>query len=228
MSEWHWLWFISPVTLQESAKFTLKHLKLKNTSWIQSETARLCKIELITHKNSIKDAIHPVLDFQCVKNCLTGAQRQIDVDSTWILYRYVEDQISTKFHVLFWCNFADWKIQVISTYFFQCNFDDAKTHVVINFDGRKIRLVSTYFYRCHFAVRNIYVVSTYFFWCNFDGRKTYFVSTQIFWCNFSDQKIHIVFTYFFRCKFDGRKIHVVCAYLFRRNFDGQKFGVVFG
>ena len=34
-----------------------------------------------------------------------GTPRRIDVESTWILHRYVEDQISTNFHV-------------ISTYFF--------------------------------------------------------------------------------------------------------------
>ena len=38
-------------------------------------------------------------------NYPTDTLRQIDVDSTWILHRYVEDQISTNFHV-------------ISTYFF--------------------------------------------------------------------------------------------------------------
>ena len=30
----------------------------------------------------------------------TGTPRQIDVDSTWILRGYVEDQISTNFHVI--------------------------------------------------------------------------------------------------------------------------------
>ena len=30
----------------------------------------------------------------------TGTPRRIDVDSTWILCRYVEDQISTNFHVI--------------------------------------------------------------------------------------------------------------------------------
>ena len=30
----------------------------------------------------------------------TGTPRQIDVDSTWILRQYVEDQISTNFHVI--------------------------------------------------------------------------------------------------------------------------------
>ena len=30
----------------------------------------------------------------------TGTPRQIHVDSTWILRRYVEDQISTSFHVI--------------------------------------------------------------------------------------------------------------------------------
>ena len=30
----------------------------------------------------------------------TGTPRQIDVDSTWIFTEYVEDQISTNFHVI--------------------------------------------------------------------------------------------------------------------------------
>ena len=34
------------------------------------------------------------------KNNPTGTPRRIDMDSTWILRRYVEDQISTNFHVI--------------------------------------------------------------------------------------------------------------------------------
>ena len=35
-----------------------------------------------------------------VVNFPTGTPRRIHVDSTWILHRYVEDQISTNFHVI--------------------------------------------------------------------------------------------------------------------------------
>ena len=103
----------------------------------------------------------------------TGTPHRIHVDSTWILRRYVEDQISTNFHV-------------VSTYFFPCNFT-----------GQKIHVVSTYFFRCNFAGRKIHVVSTYFFRCNFDGRKIHVVSTYFFRCNFDGRNMHIVFTYFF-------------------------------
>ena len=76
-----------------------------------------------------------------------GTPRQIHVDSTWILSRYVEERISTNVHV-------------ISTYSFLCNFD-----------GRKIHVVSTYFFRCNFDGRNMHVVFAYFFRRNFDGQK---------------------------------------------------------
>ena len=76
----------------------------------------------------------------------------IHIDLRWILHRYVEDQISTNFHV-------------ISTYFFRCNFD-----------GKKIHVVSTCFFRCNLDGRKIHVVSTYFFWCNFSRQNIYL------WC----------------------------------------------
>ena len=63
-----------------------------------------------------------------------GTPRQIHVDSTWILRRYVEERISTNFRVIstysFLCNFDGRKIHVVSTYFFRCNFDGRKIHVV--------------------------------------------------------------------------------------------------
>ena len=92
----------------------------------------------------------------------TGAPSRIDVDSTWILRRYVEDQISTNF-------------DVVSTYLFRCNFD-----------GRKIHLVSTYYFRCNFFCRNIHSVCTYFFRRNFDGRITHFVCKLFFRQNFDE------------------------------------------
>ena len=64
----------------------------------------------------------------------TSTPRRIHVDSTSILRRYVEDQISTNFHV-------------ISTYFFPCNFN-----------GRK----STLFPRTFFNVISMVEISTLF------------------------------------------------------------------
>ena len=114
----------------------------------------------------------------------TGSPRRIDVDSTWILRRYVEDQISTSIHVIS-ANFFDGrKIHVVSTYFFRRNFA-----------GQKIHVISTYFFRCNFNGRKIHVVSTYSFRCNFAGRKIQVVSTYFFWCNLSDWNMHVVFTY---------------------------------
>ena len=120
----------------------------------------------------------------------TGTPCRIDVDSTWILRWYVEDQISTnyprRFQVLLRCNFADRKIHVVSTYFFRRNLD-----------GRKIQAVSTYFCRC-----------------NFDGQKIHLVFDMLFFIEISSLS-----TYFFRRSFDGLIIHFVCTYFFRRNFD---------
>ena len=121
----------------------------------------------------------------------TSNRRQFHVDNTWIRRRPNFDEFPRHFHVLFWCNFADRKIHVVSTYFFWCNFND-----------RKIR-----------------VVSTYFFWCNFDGRKIDLASTCFFRCNLFHQNSHCVSTYFFQCNFDGQIIHFFCTYFFRRNFD---------
>ena len=44
----------------------------------------------------------PDMTFSNFKGCLfpTGTPHRIHVDSTWILRRYVEDQISTNFHVI--------------------------------------------------------------------------------------------------------------------------------
>ena len=87
--------------------------------------------------------------------------------------RYVDDQFSTNFRVIF---------RVL----FRCNFD-----------GRKLYVVSTHSFQCYFAGRKIHVVSTYLFWWNFDDRKIHVVSTYFFRCNFDGRKIHVVFTYSF-------------------------------
>ena len=124
----------------------------------------------------------------------TGTPCRIDVDSTWILRWYVEDQISTnyprRFQVLLRCNFADRKIHVVSTYFFRRNFD-----------GRKIQVVSTYFCRCNFDGQKIHLASTRFFRCNFFHRNIqYFYllfSTQFWWPN-NPLCLHILFSTKFR------------------------------
>ena len=56
----------------------------------------------------------------------------IDVDSTWTLLQYVEDQIQTNFNVI-----STYYFDVISTYFFRPNLH-----------GRKIHIVSIYFFFC--------------------------------------------------------------------------------
>ena len=124
----------------------------------------------------------------------TGTPCRIDVDSTWILRWYVEDQISTnyprRFQVLLRCNFADRKIHVVSTYFFRRNLD-----------GRKIQAVSTYFCRCNFDGQKIHLVSTRFFRCNFfhrDIQSFYLLfSTQFWWPN-NSLCLHILFSTKFR------------------------------
>ena len=125
----------------------------------------------------------------------TRTPRRIDVDSTWILHGYVEDQISTNFHVVSTYFFDVISLIEISTYFFRRNFD-----------GRRIHVVFTYFFRCNFDGRKIRVVSTYFFRCNFDGRKIHFVSTYFCRCNFDGQKIYLSPTCIFRCNFFYRNI----------------------
>ena len=104
----------------------------------------------------------------CTGSFPTGTPRRIHVDSMWVLRRYVEDQISTNFHLI-----SEYFFDVISIVekstlfphtFFQCNFDDLKIHIV-----------STYYYRCNFKGRNMHIVFTYFFRRNFDGQRFDFV-----------------------------------------------------
>ena len=70
---------------------------------------------------------------------LTGTPRRIDVDITSIRQRPNFGGFPRYFHVLFRCNFTDWKIHVFSTYFFWPNSA-----------GRKIHVVSTYYFPCNF------------------------------------------------------------------------------
>ena len=90
----------------------------------------------------------------------TSNGRRFDVNITLIHWRPNFDEFPRHFHVLFWCNFADRKIHVVSTYFFRRYFN-----------GRKIDFVSTYFFRRNFDGGKLHVVCTYFFWRNFYGQK---------------------------------------------------------
>ena len=113
-----------------------------------------------------------------------GIPRLIDVNSRWIFCGYVEDQISTNFHVVstyfFGRNFDGQKIRIVTKYFFPCNFD-----------GRKIHLASTYFFRCNFFHRSIHCISIYIFRRNFDGRIIHFVCTYFFRRNFDEFNVTI-------------------------------------
>ena len=94
----------------------------------------------------------------------TSNRRRIHVDITSICPRPNSDEFPRHFYVLFWCNFADRKIYVISTYFFHCYIEGPKIHVVStyffqrNFDGRKFTL----FPRTYFGVISLVKKSTLF------------------------------------------------------------------
>ena len=83
-----------------------------------------------------------------------GTQRALHVDSTWILRRYVEDQISMNFHVI-----STYVFDIISmvekstlfpfTFFHVVSMVEKYTVFLIfrfNFDCRKIHFVCTYFF----------------------------------------------------------------------------------
>ena len=103
----------------------------------------------------------------------TDAPREVDVDWTWILRWYIEEQISTNFHVIF-------------TYFFRSNFANRKIHVV-----------STYIFWRNIDSQKIHIVSKYFLWWNFTGKKIHIVFTSFFKHNFAGRKIHIFLHTFF-------------------------------
>ena len=84
---------------------------------------------------------------------ITSNPRRFDVGITSICWRPNFDEFRRHFHVLFRCNFIDWKIHVVSTFFF----------VLLNFTDRKIHVVSAYFYWRNLDGRKIHVSSTYFF-----------------------------------------------------------------
>ena len=124
----------------------------------------LCNSKIIvivlTRENFEKETTESEYIEQSLNGHTTSNSLRFDVDITSIRWRPNFDGSPCHFHVLFRCNFADRKIHLVSTYFFQRNFT-----------GRKIHVVSMYFFQCNFAGRKIHVVSTHFFKYNFDGRK---------------------------------------------------------
>ena len=88
---------------------------------------------------------------------LTGTPRRIHVDSTWIIRRYVEDQISTNFHV-------------ISTYFFDAiSLIEKSTSFPRNFfDVISLVEKSTLFPRTFFDVISMVEISMVFLLTFFD------------------------------------------------------------
>ena len=151
---------------------------------------------------------------------ITGTPRRIDVDSTWILHRYVEDQISTNFHV-------------ISTYFFdKISLIEKSTSFPRTFFG-VISMVKkpTLFPRTFFGVFSLVEISTFFPRTFFDvilivEKSTLFPRT--FFDVISLVEKPTLFSITFFINFDGRKIHLVCTYFFRQDIGGQKSDVVFG
>ena len=66
----------------------VKHLRLRKTDVLKTSILSERKFEEMHYL------------WRAKKYNPTGAPRQIDVDSTWILRRYVDDQISTNFNVI--------------------------------------------------------------------------------------------------------------------------------
>ena len=126
----------------------------------------------------------------------TGTPRRIDVDSTWILCRYVEDQISTNFHVISAYFFDVVSLVEKSTWFPRTFFDvislveKSTWFPRIFFDIISMVEKSTLFPRTFFDVISMVVVSTYFYRCNFDGWNMHIA---FFRRNFDRQRFDIIF-----------------------------------
>ena len=109
----------------------------------------------------------------------TGTPRRIDVHSTWILRRYVEDQISTNFHVVSTYFFDVISLVKKSTSFPRTFFDVIsmvekstsfpRTFFDVILMVEKSTLLPRTFFDVIFFRRNIHSVTTYFFQSNFDG-----------------------------------------------------------
>ena len=134
-----------------------------------------------------------------VLNYSTGAPHRIEVDSTSILHRYVEDQISTNFHVIS-TYFFDVISPIEKSTLFPCSF----------FDVISLVKKSTLFPCSLFDVEKFTLFPRTFFDVISMVRKSAWFAPHFFWCTFS-----------------GRNIHVGSTYFVRRNFDGQKFDIVF-
>ena len=126
----------------------------------------------------------------------TGTPRRIDVDSTRILCRYVEDQISMNFHVIS-TYFFDVISMVENFTWFPCTFCDVISSVENStlFPRTFFNVISTVekstlFPRTFFDVISMVVVSTYFYRCNFDGWNMHIA---FFRRNFDRQRFDIIF-----------------------------------
>ena len=67
--------------------------------WLENHFSEECEISTVSLIFQ-KLLIHNFSSFCPCDFNPTGTPSRIDVDSTWILCRYVEDQISTNFHVI--------------------------------------------------------------------------------------------------------------------------------
>ena len=141
----------------------------------------------------------------------TGTPRWIDVESSWILCEYVEEQISTNFHVVS-IYFFDVVSLIEKSASFPGTFFDiismVKKYALFPQTGSDLILMvekSTLFSHTFFDVISMVKQSTLFPCAFFD------IMSFIEICSLS--------TYFFWCNFDGLIIHFLCTYFFRQNFD---------
>ena len=117
----------------------------------------LLHIDMISLRYVFYCIFLPMATSSSIYDLPTGTPRQIDVDSTWILRRYVEDQISTNFHV-------------VSTYFFDVIslVEKSTSFPRTFFDVISMVEKSTLFPRTFFDVISFVEISTVFLLTFFD------------------------------------------------------------
>ena len=194
-----WCWNISKmlgIYFRECPiKLILRKISMEKHISVESISTRV-KVNKNIKKIKYNTEEHKPIKLFCYHtnrfHCPTDTPRWIHVDSTSISHRYVEDQISTNFHV-------------ISRYFFDVTLliERSTSFPRTFFDLISLVEKSMLFPRTFFNVISMVKKSTLFlctfFHVIFDGRKIYVISTYFFWCNFDCRKIHVVFAYFYWC-----------------------------
>ena len=200
-----WCWNISKMLgiyfREWPIKLILRKISMEKHISVESISTRV-KVNKNIKKIKYNTEEHKPIKLFCYHtnrfHCPTDTPRWIHVDSTSISHRYVEDQISTNFHV-------------ISRYFFD----------VTLLIERSTSFPRTFFDLISLVEKSMLFPRTFFNVISMVKKSTLFLCT-FFHVIFDGRKIHVVSTYFFQYNFDGRKIHVVSMHFFSCNFRWSK------